>query len=262
MVLLSTTPTRYATNDKILEITMEEPALEVGLGNCVKLKVAQSINEKASEILNAPPPEEAVQPCGSTKSIFIINGTGEKQLKESHFARLDEACLPWKNGKPVVRWSRDLECIHSGPSDVILSYSDRYQIGRDSRGYTIEHANVHTNVQIKSGKIERMYIEIGLRGDPSETILYEDEQLKIVEHPPLGIPTFATQMQIIQMDPNYTFLFSKPIDSAQVLKFMQGRINMLVLDWDQPQSIFQNGQSLPPTSSAHPTHFPILLKFE
>jgi hypothetical protein len=241
---LSTSQYRYESDQMLREIDIQEPAALEDKGNVIFLTVSSLVNEKSFTDINTAMNDEVDRPHGSAKITYKIDSNGNKEIRESHFARLDEALRPWKGEQTPVRWLRYLDIENFLEGVARVTYRDFYLIGKDEKGLTKEQVQVQTQVEKKENSSQTIVIEIGFGSGNSARTIFEnlDQSIKVVEHSSEGMPAVTNQMEILKQDPNYSFLFENPVDQKKVLDFVRSRVNMLEHDWDKPHAVFGSNQ--------------------
>ena len=239
-VILSTTPYRYDSDDIVGEIMLTEPQATEGRGNVIEIEVSNRVSEKGMIGINLAEGMELNYPNGRAKMIFEVDSSGNKITKESNFDRMDEGLFLWRNKPQPVRWLRDLYIDNLPNETVRMFYKDSFLIGRNERNDTEERADVRIHIESQYGDIGSILIEIGLGAPSTAKTLFEseDKTIRVVEHSPEGMRAYRNQMEIIKQDPDYAFVFDKPIDQKKVADFVQNRIGMLKEHWFQKQSVF------------------------
>ncbi|MEN9613789.1 MAG: hypothetical protein RLZZ347_96 [Candidatus Parcubacteria bacterium] len=243
-VRLSSSPYQYDSDEMLREITLEEYAPSEGKGNALFVTVSNSVNEKSVLNLNTARGQDVDQPHGSARVTYEVDSQGNKKPKESRFSRLDEGLLSWHNEQKPIRWVRNLDIERGIGKSSQITYEDMYLIGRDAHGLTEEQTKVRTHITESDEGEVSMLIEIGLGALNSAKTLFEseDKAVKVVEHSPEGMRALKNQMEILQQDPNYAFLFEKHVDQEQVMALMRARIKMLEDDWNKKQSVMGASQ--------------------
>ncbi len=236
MTLISNTDFRKKSNDRTREISVKEPDISEGKGNVLFLTVSESVNEKGLETLNHAINHEVNLPHGTTDIEYEIDFAGEKRLTSLKSMRLDEEFFEWKGARKQVRWLRDLS-IDKKEVTPVTTYRDTYLIGLKPEGGSEEFAEVLWKIKGKLVEPESVDVCIGLPIGKGE-ILFEDPErnVQITFYKSNVRPDF--QLETLQQDPGYAFLFERPLDLSKLLAVLQSKVKGLEEDWDKPSTIF------------------------
>lgn len=249
---LSTAVHQYDSDAKLREVSIKEYDASERKGNVLYMTVADRVNESSRQDLNTSRGIDLDSPSGSATVTYEVDATGNKKIVESSFRRLDEAVFKWGDEMKPVRWVRNLETENKKGNAAVMHYRDMYLIGRDENGLTEERASVDTDVSTEGGKIGLVRIAIGIGSDSSARVIFEDKEvgIKVIERLPEGMKAFRNQMDIVKQDPNYAFIFEKPVDMKKVTDFIRSRIDMMEHDWDKPGHVFGVNQIENPSGNA------------
>lgn len=247
MTLISNTDYRKKSNDRTREICVKEPDISEDKGNVLFLTVSESVNEKGVSTLNEAINHEVNLPHGSTNIEYKINFGGQKRLTSLQSKRLDEEFFAWKGTRKQVRWLRDLS-IDNNEVTSITTYRDTYLIGLKPEGGSEEFAEITWKIKGTLIAPESVDVCIGYPSGKGE-ILFEDTErnVQIIFHKSSVRPD--SQLEILQQDPSYAFLFETPFDLSKLLAVLRSKVKGLEEDWDKPSTIFstthQIAQDLP-----------------
>lgn len=236
MALISNIDFKKKSNDRTREISVREPDISEGKGNVLFLTVSESVNEKGLGTLNQAINHEVNLPHGTTDIEYEIDIAGGKRLTSLKSMRLDEEFFEWKGERKQVRWLRDLS-IEKKESTPFTTYRDTYLIGLKPEGGSDESAEVTWKIKGKLVEPESVDVCIGSPFGKSE-ILFEDSErnVQITSYKSNIRPDF--QLEILQQDPGYAFLFEKPLDLSKLMAVLQSKVKGLEQEWDKSSTIF------------------------
>jgi hypothetical protein len=243
-VFLSTAKHSYDSDDMVREIDVKEYVPSEGKGNFLFFDVSDRVNEKGVSRLNQATGEEVNQPHGSRHIAYSLDTNGQKDVRDYDYNRLDEDFFEWQGAKTLVRWLRNLNIHKRTANSYNFVYKDSYLLGRDAHGQTVDRADVRIRASKERGEFTAISVEIGLGASTQGEVLYEskEDSITVIIHPPDGMRAYRHQLEILEKDPNYSFLFESPVDKSQVIELVKSRVKMLEEDWDKPGSIFASNQ--------------------
>lgn len=239
-VLLSTVPWRAQSNERLREISFTEHAVSEGKGNVVFMKVAEKVNEASFVHINEAKGDEVDRPGGQTHTVFEIDAKGVKNSKEQEFSRHDDGIFNWNGAQKRVRWIRTVRIETKSDTLSTLTHRDTYLVGMKERGGSEGSLVVETEITLDNTTETRVSIGIGSAAITHGTVIYEDadEGVRILQSTFMPPHDTIKEMDILKQDPNYAFLFERPINKEKLLSTMMQKINALRNDWDKPSAVF------------------------
>lgn len=241
---LSTAQHRYDSDRILREIDIKEHDSSDKKGNVIFVTVAERVNEEGFTRINTAGSGEVNQPHGSRELEYQMDSNGTKRTIRSRFNRLDEGIFSWGGVDKPVRWVRNLDIEKPSEDRYEMTYRDAYLVGHDERGLTEEQAEVKIKIKGSGSEMSSIIVEIGIGSSDKDKVLFEDpgEQIKVIVHSAEGMKISKNQAEIIKQDPNYAFLFEKPVDKAKLIELIQSRTSFLQNDWDKPHAVFTQNQ--------------------
>jgi hypothetical protein len=238
-VLLSTVSRRGESDGRIREISFREHDASEGKGNAIFMTVSESVHEASflsvNEQLGVDEGNKS-RPHGHMRTVSQVDVRGNTKVIEQDFERLDEGIFDWEGSPKRIRWFRSLRADLADGGGLSFVYRDTYLVGLKkeggSEGLSVVEIRVHPDKAIEVG--------IGSSAIGHGTLLYADEKedIRIYEDDTVSQKHSIDRMDILRKDPNYAFLFERPISKASTLTLLMQKINGLRDDWDKPDVVF------------------------
>ncbi len=225
-VCISTQPGSYTDNSKMQALTYSEKK------DGMYLLVSETIGARAHEDFDDNGQQGLVEPSGHMRAKYKLITPLKKDLVELSASRVDEVMFENQGERQPGRWTRNLR-IDAATNTT--DYGELYILNRSSSPGDESRADVKFMAKGDIAEPQEVIVQFGF--GPSElgkTVMEDkDKNVRVIVQ-----NGHEKDLAILQSDPNFTFLTDSELKGDEVLAFLQERIRLMQLQWDQPQSIY------------------------